>query len=130
MMAGTAKGREVRRYYLTVEKKYRESGATAITAQLNRIEDSIKTARLLSPREIQMRELEGYLFDRVVLTGDKRDHIEFHRLFYDHETHLTRPIPKDAFATAVVYLFPQIRVSKRYGGTEFIGCRLKVPTET
>ena len=96
-----------------------------IMTRLERIEDAIKAARLLSPREVQMRELENYLFDKIVLTGDKRDHVEFFRLFYDHESHLTRPIPKDAFASAVVYLFPQIRVCKRYGGTEFIGCRLK-----
>jgi phage anti-repressor protein len=44
MMAGTEKGREVRQYYLTVEKKYhelRQFGVSAITERLDLIENAI-----------------------------------------------------------------------------------------
>jgi prophage antirepressor-like protein len=80
--------------------------------------------RFISPRQIQIGELEKYLFDTIVFTGDKRDYVEFHRLYDGHGSCVSKPIPGDAFASAVTFIYPQVKVRNRYG-LEFICCRWK-----
>jgi len=88
--------------------------------RLERLESTILT----SP-DIQMRGLKNHLFDKIVVTENPKDYVEFNKLYHGHESYVSEPIPQDAFASVVCYLCPQIKAKRRYGGLEFIGCRLK-----
>jgi len=139
MMAGTERGKEVRKYYLAVEKAFlthaktnvglTETQVTQLFEQNRLIAERlerIETAILTSP-DIHLRQLKEYLFHKIVITENPKDYVEFHQLYYDHKASVSEPIPKDAFASAIAFLFPQIKAKKRYSGHEFTCYRLKTP---
>jgi predicted transcriptional regulator len=71
-----------------------------------------------SAHEAQLADLKRYLSRTIAATGDRRDKIDFFRLYPEYELKVENPIPKDAFAAHVLLLYPQIT----FKGGVFSGC--------
>jgi len=102
---------------------------TGIMERLERMEITQQRieVEVLTSQTIQMRQLKSYLFDKIVITENRKDYVEFQQLYYDHGRYVSEPIPHDAFAHLVTYLYPGIKTRRYKGGMDFTGCRLKTP---
>jgi len=101
----------------------------AVLERLERMEITQQRieVEVLTSQTIQMRQLKSYLFDKIVITENRKDYVEFQQLYYDHGRYVSDPILRDAFAPLVTYLCPKIKVRKYKGILDFTGCWLKTP---
>ena len=102
-----------------VDGAYEEVRDSAAEKAADHVREYLLTSHKPSAHEVQLAELKKFLSLTITATGDRRDKIDFFRLWGPYETARSNPVPKDAFAAHVLLLYPQIK----FRGGVFIGCR-------
>jgi predicted transcriptional regulator len=103
-----------------VEKAYIEVLDNASANAAAEVKEYLLSAHKPSAHEAQLADLKNYLSLTIAATGDRRDKIELFRLYPEYVAKCANPIPKDAFATHVLLLYPQ---QIKFKGGVFSGCR-------
>jgi phage anti-repressor protein len=133
MMAGTEKGKEVRQYYLAIEKKYREVqrrflGPDGIKAMINQILDSRigMEGRQFSNfgRITEDAGLLRFGMAELVITGVREDRIDVNTAYRLYLRYTDDPLPLEQFENDLPYTFTEVNLDKRRGQNLFTGCRV------
>ena len=102
-----------------VDGAYEKVRDSAAERAADHVREYLLTSHKPSAHEAQLAELKRFLSETIAVTGDRRDKMDFFRLWGPYETARSNPIPKDAFAAHVILLYPQIK----FRGGVFIGVR-------
>jgi phage anti-repressor protein len=106
-----------------VDGAYKEVLDNATANAAAEVKEYLVSSHRPSAHEAQLADLKEYLSLTIIATGDKRDKIDLFRLYPGYETHVSNPMPKNAFAAHVQLLYPQIKISNIRYGAVFSGCR-------
>jgi hypothetical protein len=115
MMAGTERGKEVRRYYLDIEKRF----------------EALKQghAQLLSPWEKQLRDVQVFFESLVEPTQNYRDRVDVYNLYtkYRWKTQESGEPYLDfkPFVNALEIIKPDYPIKRSRYSADIVGCRLK-----
>ena len=141
MMAGTEWGKQVRKYYLSIEKEFALT-MPQIQERLNQLEATlvedqgraIRQYKMLDDRtgrtesavtkmshykptveERRLRELKVFLDKTIIHTGYRHDQVGPLDLYWSYRSEVKDGYPEEAFADAVVRLYPQIKAIRSRG---------------
>jgi phage anti-repressor protein len=132
MMAGTEKGREVRRYYLAVEKKYLDLRCRmptpefledAIQRAVDKTLDKRQGALLDDPNEAAYRELADFVREHLTVTGKHtQDFVDVKTLYDMYRGYVDHVLPERTFMYKILLDNPAIGQKARRYINELTGC--------